>query len=97
MTTRVVALALLLTTSCGTSVDLGGSAGPADGASDAVVCPGLAPPSVDSTCEACNHGSDGCQANGCFNGFLCFVATHDCRAPTSNCDASAPMDDAKSD
>lgn len=88
-----VLLALAFTASCAKSVDLGGSAG--DGGVDAFladrlvvpVCPGYAAPDTSANCSACNPKDKDCQPNGCFNGYLCLVAQHDCRPPSGTCDA----------
>jgi hypothetical protein len=95
----VLALAWLAApVACGTNVDLGGSAdATADTATsrpDAMspTCPGYAPPDAAAKCFACNAGSKGCQANGCYNGYYCKLSPLDCRSMKDACDAGAAED-----
>lgn len=60
----------------------GGDGGLDGGAANA--CPGLAGPEVTAPCHACLHPP--CQANGCFNGFVCVLATAICQPPGPGCD-----------
>jgi hypothetical protein len=71
---------------CGTNIDLGGSA---DASLDAGACPAFAPPAEDASCKACRHGSSGCQANGCYNGYSCDVSERDCKSPGTACPTGA--------
>jgi len=68
--------------SCGAASDAG-----QDGQ---IACAALAAPSVTAACDACNRQSKNCQPNGCYNGWYCLVATHDCQSPPTGCDAGSP-------
>jgi hypothetical protein len=86
-------VALVAHVECGIPVDLGGTApGEEAGASDAG-CPSLAAPGTKAPCEGCTAGSKGCQANGCFNGYLCdIVGEPDCKAPGTPCSDTTKFD-----
>lgn len=72
---------------CGVSVDLGGS-----GQGDAATCSTFAPASVDASCTGCSKGTQGCQANGCFNNYACDQSALDCKAPGTPCSATGRLD-----
>ncbi len=67
---------------------------PNDAEADApsVSCAGLAPPGVFAPCNACGFQSNGCQANGCYNGWFCETARRYCEPPPASCDAGFPND-----
>jgi hypothetical protein len=89
---RLVSLACTLGVACGEPVPLGGTA-PGEAGADATSCPGLAAPDTKASCEGCTEGSSGCQANGCFNGYLCDITGEpDCKAPGTSCSASGKPD-----
>jgi hypothetical protein len=50
-------------------------------------CTGYEPPGAPAPCTACIAGAANCQANGCFNGYYCEVATQDCQQAPAGCDA----------
>jgi hypothetical protein len=50
-------------------------------------CTGYDPPGAPAPCTACTAGAANCQANGCFNGYYCEVATVDCQPAPAGCDA----------
>ncbi len=47
-------------------------------------CPGLAGPDEVAPCHACR--TPPCQANGCFNGYVCALSTSTCQPPGPGCD-----------
>ncbi len=79
------ACALLI--ACGTSVDLGGSAGPDGGTSDGpfATCPGYAAPDVPSKCRACTGAKCQLQPNGCYGSYYCRVSNYDCQPARVAC------------
>jgi hypothetical protein len=91
---RLSCLLAALLSACGSSIDLGGTApaNDADGGADAASCPNLAPPATTAPCDGCSKGSKSCQANGCFNGYLCNVSERDCKVPGTKCEASSRVD-----
>jgi hypothetical protein len=50
-------------------------------------CPGYALPNEVADCIACDAGTSGCQANGCYGGYYCNVSLsfHKCAPPPSGC------------
>ena len=83
---RALAVALLVggAGGCGTPVFLGGVAGDA-GVDQASGCAAFAPPSASSTCQACDPKESNCQANGCYNGYVCDRRESDCKDPKTPC------------
>jgi hypothetical protein len=72
---------------CGTNVDLGGTpSGAEGGAGDGPVmgCQGFAAPQEHARCTACSYA---CQANGCYDGWFCRTASHECVPPRMACGA----------
>src|SRR5207248_2224123 len=47
-------------------------------------CKNLIQPEDPGPCHACMHPP--CQANGCFNGFVCDLTTNACRPPSDGCE-----------
>jgi len=80
-------IALLAGAGCGASVDLGGGGGLDSGS-----CAAFAAPGTSAPCSACSAGSSSCQANGCYNGYLCDVAERDCKAPGTACSSTTNFD-----
>ena len=77
---------------CHADVDLGGTEDAAvDGAltspdgAPLPTCGPLDAPSTPSTCEACAKGTEECQPNGCYGGYWCNAAEHDCKEPPKSC------------
>jgi hypothetical protein len=60
---------------------------PADGGTSG--CPDLRQPTEPAACTSCK--TQPCQANGCYNGYLCDVSTDKCVVPTTPC--PTPIDD----
>lgn len=54
-----------------------------DGGDGGSSCSGLAGPNDTGPCHACNTRP--CQPNGCFNGWVCELATSTCKAPVPGC------------
>jgi hypothetical protein len=52
--------------------------------SDGGACASLVRPDDPGPCHACMHPP--CQANGCFNGFLCDPTTRTCHPPAPGCE-----------
>jgi hypothetical protein len=48
-------------------------------------CGTLNGPSVASSCSACQQSSSDCQPNGCYGGYWCNEASHDCGPPPTTC------------
>ena len=65
----------------GTADDAGHPSSPDSGADAG--CVGFAAPGAPSTCHGC--GTHACQANGCYGGFWCDVATAKCHAKPATC------------
>jgi len=57
-----------------------GDAGEGEGGT----CDNLVQPDDPAPCHACMHPP--CQANGCFNGFVCDLTTKTCRPPVTGCE-----------
>jgi hypothetical protein len=82
----LVLAAASLAPACSTGVDLGGTAAARAGAGyDATTCAAFAAPGTSAPCDACKQGDNGCQENGCFNGYLCDSTERDCKAPGTPC------------
>jgi hypothetical protein len=58
---------------------------------DASSCKNLAPPNATAPCTACNRDASTCQANGCFDGYVCDITTADCEPLPTSCDGGAPL------
>ena len=43
-------------------------------------------PTVPGNCRACGSSSTDCAANGCYGGYWCDTAIHDCQKPPKTCD-----------
>ncbi len=61
----------------------------ADADAEGIECPGLADPHTPAACNACDPQFRDCQANGCYNGWYCNVASRYCEPPPTTCDAGA--------
>jgi hypothetical protein len=63
----------------------GGSSSSYDaGSGGGATCKGYAPPTVSASCTACKTSP--CQANGCYGGYWCELATDGCKKdPPSGC------------
>ncbi len=58
--------------------------GAADAGTAPATCPGLASPTMTSSCSSCK-GKPGCQTNGCYGGWWCNVVTSRCQSPPASC------------
>lgn len=85
-------LAVLLAAACAVGVQTGTDAGqgapdsssPSDGGAGGADCGTLVGPDVPASCSGCGT-THVCQANGCYNGYLCDTAVSKCHAPVPGC------------